>query len=87
MQMDESEEQYTKASRSIRESFDPGSNVTIDRFTHREKQSLHRISTDEGMQIDESEEQCANADVSIRESLEPASNVTIARLTHDEKQF
>jgi hypothetical protein len=42
--------------------------VTIERDLHPEKQSLPRVSTDEGMEIDESDEQPQNARSEIEES-------------------
>jgi hypothetical protein len=57
MQIDESDEQDKKADSSIDESFEPDSNVTVERDSHPEKQLLPSFSTEEGMQIDESDEQ------------------------------
>jgi hypothetical protein len=68
MQIDESDEQFQNADSSIDESFEPDSNVTVERELHSEKQLLPIRSTDEEMQIDESDEQCRNADASIEVS-------------------
>jgi hypothetical protein len=56
--------------------------VTVERDSHREKQNLPSVSTDEGMQIDESDEQEENADSPIDESLESDSNLTVERDSH-----
>jgi hypothetical protein len=39
------------------ESFEPDSNVTVERDSHCKKQFLPSLSTDEGMQMHESEKQ------------------------------
>jgi hypothetical protein len=83
MQIDESDEQCANAATSIRESFEPVSNATLDSAPHQEKQLLPRNWTGEGMQIDESDEQWPNADSSIRESLEPVSNATLDNAPHE----
>jgi hypothetical protein len=82
MQIDESDEQPRNARSSIDKSLEPDSNVTVERDSHRVKQCLPRLLTEEGMQIDESDEQFRNADSSIDESLELDSNVTVERDLH-----
>jgi hypothetical protein len=56
MQIDESDEQLSKAESGIDESLPPGSNVTIKRDQQSKKHSGSSFSTDDGMQIDESDE-------------------------------
>jgi hypothetical protein len=87
MQIDESFEQPTNARLSIRETFDPNSSVTSERFEHPLKQLAHRISTDAGMEMAESDEQPENALSSIRDSLDPDSNVTVDSLKQPRKQL
>jgi hypothetical protein len=79
MQIDESDEHNKNADSSTDESFEPDSNVTVERDRHPEKQFVLSCSTEEGMRIDESDEQERNADSSIDESREPDSNVIIER--------
>jgi hypothetical protein len=57
MQNDESDEQNQNADLAIDESFEPDSNVTLERDLHPSKHFLPSISTEEGMKIDESDEQ------------------------------
>jgi hypothetical protein len=57
MKIDESDEQKENADSAIDESFEPDSNVTIERDSHPKKQDLPSILTEEGMKIDESDEQ------------------------------
>jgi hypothetical protein len=54
--MDESDEQQQNAFSSIDDSFEPDSNVTVERDSHSEKDSFPSFSTEEGIQIDESDE-------------------------------
>jgi hypothetical protein len=68
MQIDESDEQGENACASIRETLQPGSNLTLESAEHSLKQNSQRCSIDDGMQIDESDEQNQNAYLSIRES-------------------
>jgi hypothetical protein len=86
IQTDESDGQRENADSSIRESLDPGSTVTIERFVQPQKHLGPRASTEEGMQIDESNEQFENTRASIRESLEPDSNAAFERRAHPKKQ-
>jgi hypothetical protein len=65
IQIDERDEHQKNADSSIDESFEPDSNVIVERDVHREKHSLQSFSTDEGIQIDESDEHRENAAVSI----------------------
>jgi hypothetical protein len=76
MQIDESDEQQANADSLIDESFEPDSNVTVERDLQAERHLLPSFSTDEGMQIDESDEQSQNANSSIDESREPDSKNT-----------
>jgi hypothetical protein len=85
MQIDESDEQQKNADCPIDESFEPDSNVIVERDSHSQKHNVQNFSTDEGIQIDESDEQFQNADSSIDESFEPDSNVTVERDSHREK--
>jgi hypothetical protein len=77
MQIDESLEQFENAEHSIRNSLEPGSNVTFQSALQSRKQLLQSIFTADGMQIDGSETQDRNAHFSMRDSLERASNVTL----------
>jgi hypothetical protein len=63
IQIDESDEQFENAQGEIRESREPGSNVTAERDKHSPKPTSS--STDEGMKNDESDEQSVNAPSSI----------------------
>jgi hypothetical protein len=56
MQIDESDEQLSKALHSIHESLEPDSNVIVERDRHSLKQWLQIFLTEEGIQIDESEQ-------------------------------
>jgi hypothetical protein len=56
MQIDESEEHSWNASIPIFESFEPVSNVTVERARHPVKHIQPSSSTEEGMQSDESAE-------------------------------
>jgi hypothetical protein len=56
MQIDESDEQRPNADRSIDESLESDSNVTVERDSHSRKDELPSVSTEEGIQIDESDE-------------------------------
>jgi hypothetical protein len=82
IQIDESDEQYSNAYSSIRESLDSLSNLTFDRARHPRKQCKQMISTDEGIQIDDSDEQDRNADSPIRETLDSHSKRTFERVLH-----
>jgi hypothetical protein len=84
--MNKRDEQCENADRSMRKSFELGSNVTAESPPQQEKQSLQRTSTDAGIQIKESDEQQENADSSIRESREPGRNVTVESDVHQPKQ-
>jgi hypothetical protein len=68
MQIDESDEQPRNAESAIDESFEPDSNVTLERDSHSQKHLSPSISTEEGMIIDESDEEEANANSAIDES-------------------
>jgi hypothetical protein len=61
MQIDESEEHILNASDSIRETFEPGSNATVERDRHSEKQEYGRSLSEQGRKSDESEAHLANA--------------------------
>jgi hypothetical protein len=80
MQIDESDEHRQNACMSIRESWEPDSNVKLESAAHGQKQFSQRTSTADGMQIDESDEQPQNAKRSIREILQSDSNVKCKRL-------
>jgi hypothetical protein len=60
MQIDESDEHSWNAASAINESWEPDSNVTVERDPHPEKQPMPRLSTEEGMQIDERNEHSQN---------------------------
>jgi hypothetical protein len=77
MQIDESDEQDENANRSIRETLQPDSNLTLESALHQRKQPSQRSSTDDGMQIDESDEHNQNAHFSIRETLLSDSKITL----------
>jgi hypothetical protein len=62
MQIDSSDEQEANADLPNIESWQPDSNVTVERLPQFLKQDLEIVLTDEGMQIDSSDEQNANAD-------------------------
>jgi hypothetical protein len=79
MQNDESDEHSQNANSAIDESWEPDSNVTVERDPHSKKQFSPVLSIEEGMQIDESDEHVQNADSAIDESWEPDSNVTVKR--------
>jgi hypothetical protein len=49
MQIDESDGHEENAYSSIEESWEPDSNVTVERDLHSLKQSLPSLSTEEGM--------------------------------------
>jgi hypothetical protein len=57
IQMDKSDKQPENVDLLRNDSFESGSNVTIERLEHSPKQSLSMSSTEAGMQIDESAEQ------------------------------
>jgi hypothetical protein len=76
MQIDEIKEQCANVESSIDETFDPGSNMTVESEVHSLKHFSPSLSTDAGIQIDESDEQCENAEAPMRESAQPDSNVT-----------
>jgi hypothetical protein len=86
MQIDESDEQDSNPPDSIHRSLEPDSKVTLESATHCWKQSLHSISTDDGMQIDETAGQDRNANLPIRESFEPDSSVTLRSASQPSKQ-
>jgi hypothetical protein len=75
----ESDEQFEKASFSIRRGAGPAANVTDESLPQYAKQEEATVSRDEGRKIDQSNEQRENALGSITESDEPASNVMLAR--------
>jgi hypothetical protein len=56
MQIEESDEHSQNARASMDESFEPDSNVTVERDSQSEKHSSPSCSTEEGMHIDESDE-------------------------------
>jgi hypothetical protein len=56
MQIDESDKQAADEDSFIRETLQPDSNVTRERFVQTTKLSRPNTSTDEGMHIDESDE-------------------------------
>jgi hypothetical protein len=68
MQIAESDEQRENAKLCIRESCEPGSNMTAESERHSQKHSSQRRPTDEGTQIDESSEQFTNRRLPISES-------------------
>jgi hypothetical protein len=74
--MPKSDEQSRKALCSISVSFEPDSNVTVERLVQDSKDDSIRIRTDPGMAINGSREQHANANLSIRASCEFDSNLT-----------
>jgi hypothetical protein len=84
--MDERAEQYSNVHRSIFESLEPDSKVTVESPVHAQKQPAPSNSTDARMQIDARDKQELNADDSITESFEPGSNRTIERFLHVLKQ-
>jgi hypothetical protein len=84
--MDESDEHREKADDLMRDSFEPTSNVALERARQPEKLLSQRTSTEEGRQIDESDAQSKNAYSSICASLEPASNVTMESALQLQKQ-
>jgi hypothetical protein len=86
MHIDESDGHDENTNCSIRESLEPGSNVTLESLGHPLKLLCPRTSTDAGTQIDESDEQASNADSSIRETFEPASKLTSETSGFPEKQ-
>jgi hypothetical protein len=61
MQIDDSDEQFQNVARSREVSLERGSNVTVARDRHSEKQFGRSCSTEDGMQIDESDEHTPNA--------------------------
>lgn len=77
--MDGSNEQEENSERSMCESFEPSSNVTVEKVLQSQKQRSQRTATDPGTEMDASDEKEAKADSSIRERLEPTSNVTLQR--------
>jgi hypothetical protein len=64
---------------SIDESFDPDSNLIVERERQSEKHSGQRVTTDGGMQMDKSDEHFENARASTDESPEADSNTTVER--------
>jgi hypothetical protein len=82
MQIHESDEHREKTDSSIDKSFEPDSNVTVERDLQPRKQPLQIFPTEQGMQMDESDEHLENAHPSIRDSLEPHSNVTLVNFSH-----
>jgi hypothetical protein len=82
MEMDGSDTQAPKAHCSIRESFEPPSNATVESAQHSAKQFSQRTSTDDGMQMDASDEDGPNALNPIRDIFDPGSNATVDRLLH-----
>jgi hypothetical protein len=71
--------QYESALASIRVSFDPRSNVNVERQRHDLKQSLQRVSTEAGMQIDCNDEQPSNVQAPTVTSFDPNSNAITSR--------
>jgi hypothetical protein len=67
IQNDESDEQSENVEPSRRESFEPGSNVTLDRHTQSEKHVDPSVAREDGTESDESDEQQENAEASILE--------------------
>jgi hypothetical protein len=55
MQIDESDEELQNADLSIRDSCEPGSNVTVESDLHPEKQYSRSVRTEGGIQIDDSD--------------------------------
>jgi hypothetical protein len=86
MQIDGSVEHHSKAIAPIRDSVGLDSNVTLERFRHRQKHFSPKISTEEGMKIDESAKQFSKRQARISETFEPASNRTAESVSHPEKQ-
>jgi hypothetical protein len=85
--IDESDEQFLKASDPRYESRERGSNVIVESDLHPSKQLYPRPRTEHGTQIDKSDSQSANAAVPICESLEGDSNVTLESDSHRLKQW
>jgi hypothetical protein len=79
MEIDESELHFSNTSFTIRESFEPGSNVTVERALHPEKQYSQSSTTDERTLNDKSDDQFSNARLPIDDSLHPGANVTSQR--------
>jgi hypothetical protein len=71
-----------KVMASIRESFEAGSNLTVEREAHSLKQDWPSFSTEKGRQIDSSRGQNSNAESSTIDSFDPDSNVTIESPQH-----
>jgi hypothetical protein len=85
IEIDFSDEQWRNADCSIRESFDPSSNVRTSRPVQSEKQRSHRTSTVDGIQIDFSVANSEKASISIRTRDDGASKVTFTMNSTDGK--
>lgn len=59
--MDESDKHCENARMSRDESFEPRSNVTVERDVHSAKQSRQMVSTEDGIRIDERDAHNENA--------------------------
>jgi hypothetical protein len=70
----------------MHESFEPASNVSVERLGHSAKHFSQSLSTEHGMQIDESDKHLKNAWFSMHETFEPDSNVTLDIITQLAKQ-
>jgi hypothetical protein len=77
MQIDSSNGQFSNAPVARCDNFEPGSNVTVERDGHPEKDEPWSVSTAEGMQIDDNAGQSSNGQPSICDKAEPDSNVTV----------
>jgi hypothetical protein len=84
--IDESDGHDAKTRDFRRDSFEPASNVTVERDWHPEKHSTPSISTAAGMQTEESDEQPRNDFVCMQISLELVSKVTADMDGHSLKQ-
>jgi hypothetical protein len=73
--MEVSDEHSSNAADSMRESFEPDSNVISESQLQPEKQESPSLSRDDGIQIDVSDEQASNTRHSIHETLDSDSNV------------
>jgi hypothetical protein len=85
MQIDESAMHALNADFSIRDSFEPDSNVIVERDWQSKKHCLEIVGREDGMQMDGTDEQHWKADSSMHDSLDPDSNVTAKRELQPEK--
>jgi hypothetical protein len=82
MQTDVSDEHHEKTSAPNCKSFDPNSNVTVERALHPLKQAAPTTSTEDGIQIESSDRHLENAYWPIRVSRDAESNVTVESPLH-----